>query len=166
MPRSLAATGKILYSIQMSVGIFIYVKSSDCELVGFKNADMAFAFQMRSAFVSWCINRQSIFSVVHRREVSGIKSRHCWILLVGKIALRLRNWKQWFLPRVCCVDLSVLWCPCTKTYIYRKKFWLIIFLFEWMSVLKFKSHDIWKIGIFHLLFFFHMLFFTLWMHVF
>lgn len=156
MPRSLAATGKILYSIQISVGIFIYVESSDCELVGFKNADLAISFQMRSAFVSWCISRQPIFSVVHRREVSGVKSRNCWILLVGKIALRLRNWKQWFLTRVCCVDLSVQWCcPCTKTCIHRKANGLLYVL----RVLNIKSMN-WERLVYVTCFFFSFIFFT------
>lgn len=120
--ESLAATGKILYSIEMSVGIFIYVESSDCELVGFKNADMANTFQMRSAFVSWCINRQPIFSVVHRREVSGVKSPTCWNLLVGKIALRLRNWNNDFCQEYA-VSTSVFYgAPCTKTCINTKQY--------------------------------------------
>ena len=70
---------------------FFYRESADFELVGFKNADLAIAFIMGSAFPSWCSNKQPLFNLIHRREVSGINSRDCRMLIVGKIALRLET---------------------------------------------------------------------------
>ncbi|GMY08023.1 far upstream element-binding protein 1-like isoform X2 [Fagus crenata] len=61
----------------------IFLISADFELVGFKNADLAIAFSMGSALLSWCSNRQPLFTLIHKRKVSGIKSQDCRMLIVG-----------------------------------------------------------------------------------
>ncbi|XP_022875673.1 uncharacterized protein LOC111394130 [Olea europaea var. sylvestris] len=47
---------------------FICLEVADFELVGFKNADLAFAFTSGQTLSSWCINRQPLFILVHGRE--------------------------------------------------------------------------------------------------
>lgn len=72
--------------IRCRLSWFIFSWSADFELVGFKNADLAFALHMGSALLSGCSNRQPLFTFIHRRKVSCI----CRMLRVGKIALRLK----------------------------------------------------------------------------
>lgn len=62
---------KILYSMRYRLPWFIYLEAADFELLGFKNADLAFDFHTGSALPSWCSNRQ-LFTVIYQREVSSI----------------------------------------------------------------------------------------------
>lgn len=88
----LNAVRKIIYSIQ-DVGchdLFI-LKVPISNWLALKIADLAIAFSVGSALLSWCSNRQPLFILIHEREVSTIKSRDCRMLIVGKIALRLES---------------------------------------------------------------------------
>lgn len=76
----------------MWVAMIYFVEAADFELLGFKNADLAFDFHAGSA-LPWCSNRQ-LFTLIYQREVSSINSRHCRMLIVGKITLRLVKTKS------------------------------------------------------------------------
>ena len=89
---------------KIPVTIIIYHKGVKLELVGFKTADYNIAFSVGSTLLSCCINRQLLFTPIHWREVSGIKSRDCRMLIVGKIASRFQTKNNWV--RMYCINLS------------------------------------------------------------
>ncbi|GKV12407.1 hypothetical protein SLEP1_g23550 [Rubroshorea leprosula] len=54
-----------MFSRRCRLPCFIYVKVPISNWLALKSADLAIAFPMGSALLSWCSNRQPLFPFIH-----------------------------------------------------------------------------------------------------